>query len=138
MNKVNWERKHDGRASFARNVEEGGEIAKLHRLWHRGQNASGLNQLLRCLLLTFCVDDLRSASAFGLRLPGDRADHALVEIDLLDLDIRDLDAPGLGLLVEHLLNVGIELVLSASIWSRSCLPKTQRSVVCASWLVATR
>ena len=29
---------------------------------------------------------------------------------MLDLDIRDLDAPGLGLLVEHLLNVCIELV----------------------------
>src|SRR4029453_6642784 len=48
--------------------------------------------------------------ALGLGLPGNRAYHALVEIDSLDLNIRDLDSPGLGLLIEHVLNIGIEPV----------------------------
>ena len=30
------------------------------------------------------------------------------------------------------------VVFTASIWSRSCLPRTQRNVVWASWLVAAR
>ena len=52
-------------------------------------------------------------SAFRLGLAGDRADHAVVEIDLLDLDGADLDAPRLGLLVEDLLQVGVQLVAFA-------------------------
>ncbi len=48
--------------------------------------------------------------ALGLGLARDGAHHALVEIDALDLDVGDLDAPAFGLLVEHVLDVGIELV----------------------------
>jgi hypothetical protein len=32
----------------------------------------------------------------GLRLPGDGADHYLIEINVLDLDIGDLDPPRIG------------------------------------------
>src|SRR3989441_980753 len=46
----------------------------------------------------------------GLVLAGDRPDHALVKIDALDLHGRHLDTPPLGLFVEHVLNVGVELV----------------------------
>jgi len=53
---------------------------------------------------------LARPAAFGFGLAGDRADHAIVEVDALDLDVRDLDAQGVGLLVEHVLDVYIELV----------------------------
>jgi hypothetical protein len=69
-----------------------------------------LDQLLRRLLLALRIDDLGPAGAFGLGLPGDRPDHALVEIDALDLDGGYFDAPCLGLLVEDVLDVGVELV----------------------------
>src|SRR5262249_55953938 len=99
-----------GRAALARDVEQRRQIAQLHGLRHRRQDAGGLDQLLRGLLLAFGIDDLGAARALGLGLPRDGADHALVEVDPLDLDGGHLDAPGLGLLVEHVLNVGIELV----------------------------
>src|SRR5262245_6485800 len=107
---VDRERKHDGRAAFAGDVEERREITQLHRLRHRRQDLRRLDQLLRRLLLALRIDDLGPAGAFGLGLPGDRPDHALVEIDAFDLDGGHLDAPCLGLLVEHVLDVGVELV----------------------------
>ncbi|MGY3073732.1 hypothetical protein ACVWZZ_000103 [Bradyrhizobium sp. LM6.10] len=48
----------------------------------------------------------RSASA----LFGNRAHHGFVEIDVLDLDSGDLDAPDVGLLVQYLLDVGVQPV----------------------------
>src|SRR5262249_37182346 len=93
-----------------RDIEQGREITQLHRLRHRRQYLGGIEQRLRRLLLSLCVDDLGTAGAFGLGLAGDCPDHALVEIDALDLHGRDLDTPPLGLLVEHVLDVGIELV----------------------------
>src|SRR5262245_17201161 len=110
LHHLDGERKHDGRAALARDIEQGREITQLHRLRHRRQDLGGVEQLLRRLLLSLGVDDLGAAGAFGLGLAGDRADHALVEIDALDLHGRDLDTPPLGLLVEHVLDVGIELV----------------------------
>src|SRR5215831_18457331 len=85
LHEVNGEGEDDGRAALAGDVEERGEVAKLHRLRHRRQNASGVEQLLRRLLLAFGVDDLGAARALGLRLAGDGADHAFVEIYALDL-----------------------------------------------------
>ena len=108
--KLDREREHDRGAALAGDVEQRAEIAQLHRLRHLGQDAGGLDQLLRRLLLALGIDDLGAALALGLGLAGDGADHALVEVDALDLDIGDLDAPGFGLLVEHVLDVGIELV----------------------------
>ena len=56
------------------------------------------------------MDDLRAAGALGFGLLRHGADHALVEIDVLDLHVGDLDAPGLGGLIENDLDVGVELV----------------------------
>src|ERR1043166_2381221 len=61
-------------------------------------------------MLTLGIDDLRAPLALGLGLPGDCADHALIEIDVLDLDIGDFDAPAFGLAIEDLLDVAVELV----------------------------
>ena len=51
-----------------------------------------------------------AAGAFGLGLLRDGADHALVEVDVLDLDVGHLDPPVIGTLVENRLNIGVELV----------------------------
>src|SRR6266478_3444503 len=110
LHHLDRERKHDGRAALTRDIEQGREITQLHRLRHRRQDLGGVEQLLRRLLLSLRIDDLGAADAFGLGLAGDRSDHALVEIDALDLHGRHLDTPPLGLLVEHVLDVGIELV----------------------------
>jgi hypothetical protein len=57
---------------------------------------------------------------------------------MLDLDIGDLDAPGVGLAESRISWMSLlSLSRSDSISSRSCLPSTERSVVWASWLVAT-
>ncbi len=40
---------------------------------------------------------LAQALALGLGLSRNRADHAILDIDMLDFDIGDLDAPGRGL-----------------------------------------
>src|SRR6516165_8556150 len=103
LHHLDGERKHDGGAALTRDIEQGREITQLHRLRHRGENLGGVEQLLRRLLLSLGVDDLGAAGAFGLGLAGDRADHALVEIDALDLHRRDLDTPPFGLLVELVL-----------------------------------
>src|SRR5579884_3653253 len=103
-------RKDDGRGLVAGDVLQRGEIAQLHRLGLSRQHFAGLHELLGRLLLGFRADDAGTAVAFGLGLPGDGADHALVDVDVLDLDIGDLDAPGVGLRVEDLLDVVVELV----------------------------
>src|SRR5690606_18436848 len=41
---------------------------------------------------------------------GNGADHRFVDVDMLDLDIGNLDPPGVGLCVEDLLDVVVELV----------------------------
>src|SRR4029453_2080910 len=110
LHQVDREREHDGGAAFARDIEQGCQIAQLHGLRHRRQDLRGLEQLLCRLLLSLRIDDLGATGPFGLGLTGDRPDHALVEIDALDLHGGHLDAPRFGLLVEHVLDIGVELV----------------------------
>jgi hypothetical protein len=61
-------------------------------------------------VLALGVDDARPAHALCLGLLGNRADHALVDVDMLDLDVGDLDAPLVGLVIEDLLDIAVELV----------------------------
>ena len=56
------------------------------------------------------MDHLGAALALGLGLARDRANHRLVDVDVLDLDVRHLDAPRIGLLVEHFLDVAVQLL----------------------------
>jgi hypothetical protein len=136
LHQVDWEWKHDRRASFARDLEQRGEIAQLHRLRHRGQNLRSLEQLLRRLLLAFGVDDLGPAATLGFSLAGDRTDHAVIEVDALDLNVGDLDTPGISLFVEHILDVDVELVSLGEHLIEVVLAQygTQRGL---SWLVAS-
>ena len=69
-----------------------------------------LDELLGRLLLALGVDDARAPVALGFRLARDRPHHALVDIDVLDLDVGHLDAPRVGLLVEDALDVAVQLV----------------------------
>src|SRR5216117_3591533 len=64
----------------------------------------------RRLELAVRVDDLGPPLALGLRLLRHRALHVLRQIDLLDLHGRDLDAPGLGVLVDDPLELLVDLV----------------------------
>src|SRR5687767_4254843 len=56
------------------------------------------------------MDHLGAALALGLGLARDRAHHRLVDVHVLDLHVRHLDAPRVGLRVEHRLDVDIELL----------------------------
>ena len=91
-------------------VGESLEVAQLQRARLARQRLRGLDQLLGRLGLALGVDDLGAPGALGLGLLRHGADHALIEIDVLDLHRRDLDAPVLGALIEDALQVDVELV----------------------------
>src|SRR3546814_8688415 len=62
------------------------QVAQLDRTRVAAEQLGRLHQLLGRLLLAFGMDHLGAAHALGLGLPGDGADHGLVEVDVLDLD----------------------------------------------------
>ena len=68
----------------------------------------GLHEFFRGLQFAFGVDHLGPALPLGFGLLGDGADHRFVEVDVLDLDIGHLDAPGIGLRVQYLLDVDVQ------------------------------
>ncbi len=70
----------------------------------------GLHELLRSLKLTLRIDHLRTPQALRLGLFGDRTDHRFIEIDMLELHVGDLDAPGVRLFIEDLLNIHVDLI----------------------------
>ncbi|MNS70839.1 hypothetical protein D3C72_1041890 [compost metagenome] len=74
------------------------------------QGAGGVQQHLGRLFLAFGVDDLGAPFAFGLGLAGDDADHAFIQVDVLDFHVRHLDAPCVGLRIQDLLHVVVQLV----------------------------
>ena len=69
-----------------------------------------LRQLLRRIQLAGGVNDLGALLALGLGLPRHRALHVLRQIDVLHFDGRHLDPPGIGALIEDLLQLLIEVV----------------------------
>src|SRR3712207_7009193 len=60
--------------------------------------------LFRSLELALRMDHLGPPLALGLRLTGHRTLHAGGDLDVLDLHRGDLHAPGVGLLVDDLLD----------------------------------
>ena len=54
------------------------------------------------------MDDFRTLFPFGLGLARHRALHVLGQIDVFHLDRRHLDAPGLRVLIEDLLQLLIQ------------------------------
>ena len=100
----------DGRILFGADLGEGLQIAQLHRGGNAAEDFRGVDEGLRGLEFGLGVDHLGAAVAFGFGLLGDRPHHVFGELDGPDLDIADLDAPGLGLGVEDALHVGAELL----------------------------
>jgi hypothetical protein len=81
-------------------IAEGLEIAKLQRRWVAADDVRCLRKFLRGLELALGVDDPGAALSLCLGLAGHRPLHLLGNLDVLDLDDRNLDAPGRGLLVD--------------------------------------
>ena len=106
----------EGQGEDDRGVLLGGDLRQrpqkpeLEGLGIPGNDIGGLGELVRCLELAFGVDDLGPAFALGLGLLGDSPDHVLRKIDMLHLDELDLDAPRVGVLVDDLLELGVELL----------------------------
>jgi hypothetical protein len=71
IRQLDRDREHDSGAALAGDVEQRAEVTQLHRLRHFRQDAGGLDQLLRRLLLALGIDDLGAALALGLGLPRD-------------------------------------------------------------------
>ena len=95
-----------------------------------------LGQLAGGLELALGVDDLGPPLALGLGLPGHGALHLLGQVDVLDLDRGDLDAPGVGAPRRGSLQLGVELLALGEQLVQLGLAAPTRRVVWASWLVA--
>ena len=105
---VDRHREHDGRVLVAADLAQRLQVAQLERHRVAADHVGRLGELRRRLELALGVDDLRAALALGLGLAGDRVLHPLGDLDVLDLDRRDLDPPRLGLGVDHLLERLVE------------------------------
>ena len=56
------------------------------------------------------LDNLCTANSFGFSLFSNCAYHGLVQINMFDFDIGNLNTPSIGLRVDNILNILIELV----------------------------
>jgi len=73
-------------------------------------HVGGVRELARGERLALRGDDLRALLALSLGLTGHRALHRVGQLDVLQLDGRDLYSPLLGLDVEDLADVAVDLV----------------------------
>ena len=105
---VQRQREDDRGALVGPDLEQRLQVAQLQRGRLAAEDRRGVGELLRRLELALGVDDLRAPLALGLGLAGHRPLHRLGDLDVLDLDDRDLDAPRLGLLVDDLLQLLVE------------------------------
>ena len=106
--KARWQRKQDRSRQIIRDAVQRRQISHMHRLGHSGQYRGGFDEFRCGLVLAFGIDYLGPAIALGLGLPRYRTDHALVEVDVLDLDSGHLDAPRVGQRIEDSLDVGVQ------------------------------
>ena len=104
------EREHDRRVLVDADLAQRLQVAQLQRGRVLGDHVGGLAQARRGLELALGVDDLRAPLALGLGLARHRVLHRRRDADVLDLDGGDLDAPRLGLLVDDLLQLLVELL----------------------------
>src|SRR5512139_1884445 len=107
---VDGQREDDRRVLVRPELEQRLQVAKLQGGWALAQRVGRLAQLLGGLELSARIDDLRSALALGLRLACHGPLHRLGNLHVLDLDHPHLDAPGLGLLVDDLAEVLVEVL----------------------------
>ena len=96
------------RSYYGRDLGERLQEAQLQRPGLGGNHSGGIGQLLRGLELPFGVDDLGATLPLGLGLPCHGPLHLGRQVDVLDLDIGDLDPPGVGLPIKNLLQVLVD------------------------------
>src|SRR5208283_1924537 len=101
---IDRQRKDDGGIVIARDLLERLQVAKLERDGTLVHDLRGLREPLRSLEFAFGRNHLGAALALGLGLRRDRALHILREIDIFQLDERDLHAPRLGLRIDDFLD----------------------------------
>ena len=103
-------REDDRRVLVDADLDHRLQVAQLQREGVSHHHVGRASQLAGGERLALGGDDLRALLALGLGLAGHRALHALGQLDVLELDDRDLDAPVLGLHVEDLADVLVDLV----------------------------
>src|SRR5262249_27590975 len=103
--------REDGRRVVLRSdLHQGLQEAELERDRLLRHDRRRLGEPLRRLVLPLRGDHFGPAFAFRLRLPGHRPAHLLGEIDVLDGDLNDLDAPRIRVLVDDRLKVRVDLL----------------------------
>src|SRR5580704_4722260 len=100
-------REDDGGVFLDGDLGHGLQGTELQRHRMLGDDVGGFAELHRRLIFAFGGDDLGTALALGLGFLGHRALHVIGQRDVLDLDRRDLGTPGLGVLVDHILDLVI-------------------------------
>ncbi len=105
---VHRQREDDRRVLVAADFQQRLQVAQLQRGRVGADDVGRVGELLRRLELALGVDDLGPPLALGLGLAGDRPLHLFGDLDVLDLDRGHLHAPGLGRLVDDLLQLLVE------------------------------
>ena len=105
---VHRQREDDRRVLVAADFEQRLQVAQLQGGRVGADDVGRVGELLRRLVLALGVDDLGAPLALGLGLAGDRPLHLFGDLDVLDLDRGHLHAPGLGRLVDDLLQLFVE------------------------------
>src|SRR5712692_5193755 len=113
LEQIDRQRKDRRRIMLGRDLGERLQIAQLQRDRAVPHDLGRLGQPLRRLEFSLCRDHLGAPLALGLGLRRDRPLHILRQVDILELDQRDLDPPGLRLRVDNLLYLGVELLALA-------------------------
>jgi len=107
---LHGERKDDRRILFRGNFRQRAQEPELKSLRICGNDVCGLKEFIGGLEFAFGVDDLGSAFPFGLGLLGDGPDHVLRKVHLFHLHELDLDAPGVGVLLDDGLEAGVQFI----------------------------
>lgn len=95
----------------------------MHRFGPTGKDFGRFVELLRCLLFAFGVDHPCPPFALGLGLLRHGPNHGFIDIDMLDLDVGNLDSPCVGVRVDNILNILVELVALGEQFIEFVLPK---------------
>ena len=69
-----------------------------------------ISQTTGRLKFTFGMNDLRAAFTFAFRLPCHGPLHRVGQVQVFDLNGRDLHAPGVRLLIDHFLQAAVDLI----------------------------
>ena len=107
---LEWKRQDHRRRPFRAHLDQRLEEPQLEGRRIDADDVGGVLQPLGCLKLALGCDHLRTPLALRLRLARHGALHPGRDLDVLDLDDRDLDPPGRRGVVDDLLEDRVDLV----------------------------